>query len=66
VERHPARPAKNRVFRVPDWLWNQAKQAAAERGETVSDVIRDALVRYVQRFGRGTPSSRDSSDSSSP
>jgi negative regulator of replication initiation len=33
---------------VPDELWNAAKAKADERGETVSDVLRRALERYVK------------------
>lgn len=38
-----------RTVRVPDDLWTAAKGKAAERGETVSDVLRRALERYVKR-----------------
>jgi predicted DNA binding CopG/RHH family protein len=38
-----------RAVRVPDPLWDAAKARAAERGETVSDLIRRALQRYVAR-----------------
>jgi hypothetical protein len=37
-----------RAVRVPDELWDAAKAKAAGRGETVSDVIRRALERYVK------------------
>lgn len=43
----PENPA--RAVRVEDALWEAAKAKAAERGETVSDVIRRALERYVAR-----------------
>ena len=43
----PDNPARN--VRVEDTLWDAAKAKAAERGETVSDVIRRALQRYVRR-----------------
>jgi len=36
-----------RAIRVPDNLWEQALAAAHERGETVSEVVRVALERYV-------------------
>ena len=36
-----------RNVRVPDEVWEPAKAAAAENGETVSDVVRRALVEYV-------------------
>lgn len=38
-----------RSFRIDDELWLEAVRVAAERGETVSDVIREALTRYVKR-----------------
>lgn len=36
-----------RAVRVPDDLWEQAKRVAADRDETVAEVIRRALERYV-------------------
>lgn len=39
----------NRVIRVADPLWHAAQAKAAQRGETVSDVVRRALERYVRR-----------------
>ena len=38
-----------RTLRVPDDLWDAAKGIAAERGESLSDVLRAALARYVKR-----------------
>jgi len=38
----------NRAVRVPDDLWHAAKARAAERGETVTDVILRALRRYAR------------------
>jgi predicted HicB family RNase H-like nuclease len=43
----PGNPA--RAVRVEDPLWTAAKAKADERGESVSDVIRRALERYVKR-----------------
>lgn len=40
-----------RSIRVPDALWKAAQEKAAERGESVSDVIRAALERYVKSRG---------------
>lgn len=37
-----------RSVRVPDELWQAAKERAAERGETVTDAILRALTRYVR------------------
>lgn len=38
-----------RTIRVPDPEWDAAKEAADANGETLSDVIRTALRRYVAR-----------------
>lgn len=38
-----------RAIRVPDELWEPAVQLTAERGESVSEVVRAALARYVKR-----------------
>lgn len=43
----PKTPARS--VRVGDSLWKAAKQVAATRGETVTDVIVRALERYVNR-----------------
>lgn len=37
-----------RSVRVDEALWEAAKARAAERGETVTDVIARALRRYVR------------------
>ncbi len=42
----PDNPARS--VRVPDDLWQAAKDRAAERGETVTDVLVRALRRYVR------------------
>lgn len=46
----PDNPA--RQVRVEDELWRASHEAAAANGETVSDVIRAALRRYVKRSER--------------
>jgi len=38
-----------RSMRVEEALWAAALAKSQERGETVSDVIRRALERYVKR-----------------
>ena len=43
-----------RAVRVEDDLWQAAQAKAAANGESVSDVIRRALRRYVARTS-GTP-----------
>lgn len=42
-------PMVMRSVRVPLRLWNEAKAKADEREENISDVIREALERYVRR-----------------
>lgn len=37
-----------RSIRVPDDVWQAAKSAAEQRGETVTD----AIVRYLRRYAR--------------
>ena len=37
-----------RSVRIPDEEWRAAQERAAERGETVTDVIRRALERYAR------------------
>ncbi len=43
----PKTPARS--VRVAPLLWDAAKAKAAERGETVTDVLVRALERYVKR-----------------
>lgn len=38
-----------RSLRVPADLWEAAKAKADERQENISDVIREALERYVKK-----------------
>lgn len=50
VTRVPNTPGTpRRTVRIPDDLWDAAVAKAEERGESVSDVIRRALQRYVRR-----------------
>lgn len=35
---------------MPDELWQAVKRKAADRGETVTDVILRALKRYVRDY----------------
>lgn len=44
----PATP--NRTVRIPDDIWEAAKEKAADEGETVTDVIIRALQRYVRDY----------------
>jgi len=41
-----------RTIRVPDDEWIPAKAAVEANGETISDVVRAALKRYVARKGK--------------
>lgn len=38
-----------RSFRIPDDIYEAAQRKAAEKGESVSDVVRRALDRYGKR-----------------
>lgn len=40
---------KVRTFRIPEAEWQAARAVAKSRGESLSQVIRDALKRYVMR-----------------
>jgi NRPS condensation-like uncharacterized protein len=44
----PRRDNPARSFRIPADLYRQVKAKAAERGETVTDVIVRAFKRYVR------------------
>jgi hypothetical protein len=44
-----------RSIRIPDELWHAALAAAAERKESVPDVVRRALDRYVRRHHGHAP-----------
>ena len=41
-------PRKPRSVKVEDELWSAALAKADERGDVLSEVIRDALKRYVR------------------
>lgn len=47
VPNQPKTPLKS--FRIPEALYLAAQAKAAERGESVSEVVRRALERYVKR-----------------
>ena len=51
VPNAPRTPLRN--VRVSDELWQAAQAQAAENGETVSDVVRRALERYVNAYAAG-------------
>lgn len=43
-----SRGTPNRAIRIPDELWQAALTVAKERGETLSDIIRDRLTGYLK------------------
>ena len=43
------------TIRVPDNLWSAAKAKAILHGTTVSQVIRDALHRYIDSTNENVP-----------
>lgn len=45
-------PMVMRSIRVPEKLWEAAKNIADEHDENISDVVREALERYIKRQGR--------------
>lgn len=51
-----------RTLRVPDDLWREAARIARDRGETLSDVMRDSLVRYVEEHSPSASPSQPSQD----
>lgn len=42
----PKKPVHS--FRVEDAIWNEAVEIATQRQESLSDVLRKALVRYIR------------------
>jgi len=44
-----SRGTTHRTVRIEDELWAAARQVATERGENLSEVIRRALVEYVEK-----------------
>lgn len=42
-------PDMPRAVRIPDHLWQAALDKAHANGETLSEVVRRALERYVKR-----------------
>ena len=56
VARVPNQPATPKHgVRVPDELWDAAKRAARDNGETITDVVRRALDRYVREHPVNDP-----------
>jgi predicted transcriptional regulator len=46
---------RRRAVQFPDDLWQRALTIARRRNETLSGVLRRALVRYVKRHEKDTP-----------
>lgn len=42
----------NHMIRVQNSLWDEARAIAKFRGESLSEVIRAALVAYVKKHGK--------------
>ena len=42
-------PDTPRAIRIPDDLWQTALDKAHANGDTLSDIVRRALERYVKR-----------------
>jgi predicted DNA-binding protein len=50
----PNKPkTKGRSIRVPDELWQEALTTSQQQGETISDVVREALQEYVEKHRKG-------------
>lgn len=47
VPNQPKTPLRS--FRIPDEVYKAAQAKAADKGESVSDVVRRALERYIRR-----------------
>lgn len=41
-----------RTVRIPDELWEAVKRKAVDEGKTVTEVIVQALTRYVREYDR--------------
>ena len=44
----PATPTHS--VRIPDAIWDAVRRLAESRGETATDVVLDALKRYLREF----------------
>jgi hypothetical protein len=42
-----SRGTRQRNFRCEDELWDKAKEAAVERDDNLSDILRQALINYI-------------------
>lgn len=44
----PREPMVQKNLRVPPMLWNEADAIAASRGESMSEILRAGLRKYIQ------------------
>ena len=51
-----ARGTTKRSVRIDDALWDEAQTVAAERGENLSEVLRDKLRAYITEARATRPS----------
>jgi len=49
---NPREMFETRSFRIRPSIWAEAMKVADARGETLSEVIRAALVAYVKKHGK--------------
>lgn len=47
----PTKGTTRRAVRIDADLWTAAQSVAADRNETLSDIIRAALTAYIQNWG---------------
>jgi hypothetical protein len=47
VPKPPKKPVHS--FRVEDAIWDEAVRVATERQESLSEILRDALKRYIKK-----------------
>ena len=45
------RGTTKRTVRIDDTLWTEALRTARENGENLSDIIRECLKVYIQKWG---------------
>lgn len=43
--------SRHEISAIPDDLWQRAQAVAAERGESISAIVRRALAEYVRDVG---------------
>jgi len=48
----PSKGTTMRGVRIPDDLWTAALTLARSRGENLSDIIRQALMDYIEQRGK--------------